>query len=306
MTVTEPAARYPLAEVFIASLQDGVAAGTAPPEALARLDQMLQDAWATARRDWPELDIAPASFASHLARVSSGGPDPTATLAGLAIADLYLACAALAGDPRALAAFESHTFGEINAAAAAVRAPPTDLEEVKQIVRTQLFVTGGRRPAGVAEYAGRGSVRGWVRVIATRELLRMRRKGIKEIPLEEHLLNDLETGADPEIDRLKLLYRGQVANALREAIERLDVRDRLLLRYQICDRMSIDAIGAIYQVHRATAARWLGKARDALVHLTKERLAILLSVEPGETDSILRLVQSQLDVSLERRLREDP
>lgn len=39
--------------------------------------------------------------------------------------------------------------------------------------------------------------------------------------------------------------------------------------------------------------------------LTKERLAILLSLDPGDTDSILRLVQSQLDVSLERRLRDE-
>jgi RNA polymerase sigma-70 factor (ECF subfamily) len=69
--------------------------------------------------------------------------------------------------------------------------------------------------------------------------------------------------------------------------------------------LSISDIGAIYQVHRATAARWLSKARATLIDLTKEQLAILLSVEPGETDSILRLVQSQLDVSLERRLRDD-
>ena len=52
------------------------------------------------------------------------------------------------------------------------------------------------------------------------------------------------------------------------------------------------------------AAVWLGKARSALLSLTKERLAIILSVDPGETDSILRLVQSQLDVSL-RQLMAD-
>ena len=73
---------------------------------------------------------------------------------------------------RALGAFESHTFGEIDAAAAAVRAPEADTEEVKQIVRTQLFVADSGRSPGIAGYAGRGSLRGWVRVIATRELLR--------------------------------------------------------------------------------------------------------------------------------------
>ena len=306
MTVTEPASPYRLADVFVASLPADSAARAAPPASLARLDELLENAWTTARREWMDIDVAADRFVTHLARVTADATDPTEALAGLATADLYLACAAVDGDQRALGAFESHTFGEIDAAAAAIRAPEADTEEVKQIVRTQLFVPDSGKSPGIAGYAGRGSLHGWVRVIATRELLRMRKRGRREIPLEEHLLNEIEAEGDPEIDRLKQLYRGQVADALRDAIERLDVRDRLLLRYQICDGMSIDAVGAIYQVHRATAARWLGKARSSLVELTKQRLAILLSVDPGDTDSILRLVQSQLDVSLERRLRDDP
>lgn len=303
--MTEPEPRYPLAEAFVASLAPGARARAASLASLARLDEVLQSAWSAGRRAWPQLDLSPHRFAAHLGRLSSDAPDPAETLSELATADLYLACAALAGDRRALGAFESHTFSEIDAAAATLRAPGADMEEVKQVVRAQLFVADGDRSPGVADYAGRGSLRGWVRIIATRELLRMMRRGRKEIPLEEHLLHDLEAEADPEIERLKQLYRAQVSDALREAIGRLDVRDRLLLRYQICDGMSIDAIGAIYQVHRATAARWLNKARSALVELTKDRLAILLSVDPSDADSILRLVQSQLDVSLERRLRDD-
>jgi len=305
MTATEPGQAYPLANAFVASLTSADRAGAESAATLAQLDEGIERAWSAARGEWPDLDIAPTRFAAHLGVAASGAPDPIASLGDLATSDLFLACAALAGNERALSQFESHTFGEIDAAAASLRAPDSDVEEVKQIVRTQLFVAQGQRSPVVADYAGRGSLRGWVRVIATRELLRMRRKARKEIPLEEHILHDLETQGDPEIDRLKQAYRGQVASALREAIDLLDVRDRLLLRYQICDHLSIDAIGAIYQVHRATAARWLSKAREALVDLTKERLAILLSLDPGDTDSILRLVQSQLDVSLERRLRDE-
>jgi len=234
-----------------------------------------------------------------------GGDEPLAVIGELATSDLYLAVATLEGVDRALTVFEEHTFGEIQAAAAALRASESDLEEAKQVIRTLLFVADGARGPAVAQYAGRGSLRGWVRIIATRELLRMRRQERKEIPLEEYILHDLETQPDARIVRLKDAYRAQVADALRDALERLDTRERLLLRYQICDRLSISDIGAIYQVHRATAARWLSKARATLIDLTKEQLAILLSVEPGETDSILRLVQSQLDVSLERRLRDD-
>lgn len=302
----EPVQRYPLADAFLVSFPSSDHERAASEASRAALDQQLTGAWAAAREEWPDLDVPAEEFAAHLGRVAAGTIDPATSIRELATTDLYLACAAVHGSARALTAFESHTFGEINSAAAALRAADADVEEVKQVIRTQLFVSDGIRPPVIADYAGRGSLRGWVRVIATRELLRMRRKSRKEIPLEEHILHDQETQGDPELDRLKHAYREQVASALRDAIERLETRERLLLRYQICDRLNIDEIGAIYQVHRATAARWLGKARSALLSLTKERLAIILSVDPGETDSILRLVQSQLDVSLESRLRDEP
>lgn len=278
------------------------AAGDPPRSdtSLAALEDDLRRAWSAAREAWPDLDLPAAHFAAHLGRVAPAGSHAL----HLATSDLYLACAALGGDQRALGLFESHAFREIDAAGAALRASAADLEEVKQIVRTQLFVPDGDRPPAIAEYAGRGSLRGWVRVIATRELLRMRRRVGRELPLEDHILHVVDDG-DPDLERLKQLYRSQVADALRDAIGRLEVRERLLLRYHLCDHLSIDEIGAIYQVHRATAARWLGKARETLLELTRQRVAILLSVDPGETDSILRLVRSQLEVSLERHLRED-
>lgn len=304
MTTTVPGQRTPLAAAFSES---AVERDHQPPyeRDAARLEKALELAWTRARETWPELDVPAARFAAHLGRAARGTADPVAAVQELATSDLYLACAALDGGERALTHFESHTFGEIQSAGAALRASETDVEEAKQVIRTQLFVADGPRGAAIAEYAGRGSLRGWVRVIATRELLRMRRRQRKEIPLEEYILHDMETQPDAAIARLEDVYRTQVADALREALTRLDIRERLLLRYHICDQLSIDDIGAIYQVHRATAARWLSKARSTLLELTKEQLAILLSVEPGEADSILRLVQSQLDVSLERRLRDD-
>jgi RNA polymerase sigma-70 factor (ECF subfamily) len=295
--------RHPLAASFVA------AAGTENERAmtaqeLARLDERLRAAWTTARKAWPGVEVPAERFAAHLGRVVDRETDPGVVLADLATDDIYLACSAASGDEKSFALIEGHAFGEVNAAGAALRAPPADVEEIKQIVRTILFVSDRDRAASIGDFAGRGSLRGWVRVIATRELLRLRRKTSRETPLEEHILN-FEAHGDPEFERLKEAYRAQVADAVREAITALDVRDRLLLRYQVCDRLNIDEIGAVYQVHRATAARWLTKARAALVDLTKQRLAIRLSVDPSETDSILRLVQSQLDVSLERRLRDD-
>ncbi len=70
------------------------------------------------------------------------------------------------------------------------------------------------------------------------------------------------------------------------------------------DGLNIDEIGAIYRVHRVTAYRWLEKARDALVKHTQKLLAAQLKVEKREFDSIMRLIRSQLHLSLVRHLGE--
>jgi len=73
---------------------------------------------------------------------------------------------------------------------------------------------------------------------------------------------------------------------------------------QVVHDMSIDEIGAAFGVHRATAARWLNRARTALVAATHKRLAARLEIPVEQIDSVIRLVSSQLDASVIRYLRE--
>jgi RNA polymerase sigma-70 factor (ECF subfamily) len=80
-------------------------------------------------------------------------------------------------------------------------------------------------------------------------------------------------------------------------------RDRTLLRYRYIDDLDIDAIGAVYRVHRATAARWLQRIRRELLEDTRARLAAKLAVKTDELDSILRFIGSQLDISIGSALR---
>ena len=114
----------------------------------------------------------------------------------------------------------------------------------------------------------------------------------------------LTSGVDPALEALKAEYRTEFAISLREAIELLSVEDRTLLRQQIVDGMSIDAIGVAYGVHRATAARWLNRARGALVAATHQRLAERLKLPVEQIESVIRFVQSKLDASMIRYLEE--
>jgi len=64
----------------------------------------------------------------------------------------------------------------------------------------------------------------------------------------------------------------------------------------------VASIAAVNIFHRATASRWVNAARDALGEHLREQVAKRLAIPVEEVDSIVRLVQSQVEVSLARIL----
>lgn len=268
------------------------------PAALAAWEAVL----AGARRAWPQMTVDEAKLAEFLGP-RLAGPDVAAALAAAPAGDLAIAAMCNAGEPTAHAAFDA-ILGEVSAAGAATRAPADVVEDVKQVLRVQLLVPREGKPPGIAGYRGKGPLRGWVRITATRELIRHLKKRAKEVPLERSLEDALGTASDPMLSQLKAEYRAEFATALRDAIAGLSAEDRTLLRQSIVEQLSIDAIGAAFGVHRATAARWLGRARAALVTGTRTYLAQRLAMPVEQIDSVIRLVQSRLDASMVRYLRD--
>lgn len=255
-----------------------------------------------ARTAWPDVRIEPAQIVEFIAQRLAGA-DLAGALATAPAADLVLAASCAEQEPTAHAAFDS-VLTEVDAAGASTRSPRDLVDDVKQVLRVQLLVARDGKPPGITGYRGKGPLRGWVRITATRELIRHQRKRAREAPSERPLDEALGDAGDPLLSQLKSEYRSEFATALREAIAELDAEDRTLLRQQIVDQLSIDEIGAAFGVHRATAARWLQRARGALVTATRGRLAARLKLSVDEIDSVIRLVQSQLDASVIRYLRD--
>lgn len=246
------------------------------------------------RTAWPAVEVSDAAFAAFLAARLKDGDLADAVL-GAPAADLWIACGCAAGVPAALAGFES-VLAEVDAAGRTARAAADLVDEVKQKLRTTLLVADGDKPPGIVAYRGKGSLRGWIRVTATRELVRLEQKARRATPLEDAVLD--EPQGDPAIEQLKARYRAELGLAIKEAIGRLDSEDRTLLRHHLIDRLSIDQLGARYGVHRATAARWLARARAALVTATQTELAVRMRLGADEVSSVIRMVSSRLDASL--------
>ena len=76
-----------------------------------------------------------------------------------------------------------------------------------------------------------------------------------------------------------------------------------MLRQHTLDRLAIDQLAALHGIHRATAARWVEAARQAVIAGTRRALTQRMRLSKDELASIIRLIQSQLDISLPDVLR---
>lgn len=256
---------------------------------------------AQARERWSTFVVEPAAFARW---VSDRIPDSEVHAARGA--DLYLACACVAGDGAAIAAFEAAYGESIAAILRRYRRASHAADELGQRVRIRLLVRDGDRPAALHQYGGRGELASFVRVVASRIALMYLRDELESPGGTDELDAQLADQGDLALDHLKQTYRAEFRAALVLALGRLEARQRTLLRYQLCDELTIDQVGAIYRVHRATAARWLAQARAQLIRGVHEELATRLAVTPRELEEVLYLVQSRLDVTIERLLRSRP
>jgi RNA polymerase sigma-70 factor (ECF subfamily) len=268
------------------------------------LGELLAGMVEKARGQWSALGHDPELFLADLARKVPEGASLEEFLRSLWVADLFLASACAHGVPGAIAAFEAEYFGEVDAALLDAKVPHHLIEEIKQILRERFFVTRLERQPAVATFNGRGSLRAWVRISAMREVFRHGGAQKRWVQLEEDQLSEMAAPVDdPELGFLKKRYRVEFRKAFDESFATLSPRQRNLLRHSYLDRMNIDQIGQVYQVHRATAARWLAQARDDLLQGTKEALRGRLEIDHEEYENLIQLIVSNLDVSIHSLLK---
>jgi RNA polymerase sigma-70 factor (ECF subfamily) len=147
----------------------------------------------------------------------------------------------------------------------------------------------------MASYDAAHALGAWARVIALRLMLDKVPRRAPERTLEGAVLDSLHAiDGDPEL----LAQRSGDARLVRGVIEAacraLDARSRRMLRHSLVEARTVDEIGALYGVHRATAARQVRRALELLVASARAAL--------GGTDAATPVALSRVDLSLERWL----
>lgn len=253
----------------------------------------VDDLFRAGAEAWPDIEVDRDHYAAALERHGEAATKG---------ADLYIAVACVDGNRRAIETVRAMLATEVRFAATKTTASDDQLAEVTAQMSRVLFVDEPERPAALRAYSARGDLKAYLHVIARRELVRVVNAGRREVGADDNLFDAIVPRTDPELSMLRERYRGEVDEAMKEAVRALDERERALLRYAFVDGLNVDDIGTLYDVHRATAARWVASARERLGSAIRDALAARLKIDVDEVDSIVRLVQSRIDISLDRAL----
>ncbi len=257
-------------------------------------EDAVQHMFREGQRKWPLVKLGFETFSGHCSRLLSMSEADNAPCEA---ADLYLCCACAEAQPDALRAFEGEGMNVAKAAIARINGEPDFVQDTLQEVWDKLLLGSEAR---VRQYAGRGPLKAWVRVAATRVALdRYRARGRyvgRHVELSERLAAQQ---ASPEVLLTKARYGALFEGALHDAVAGLSAQERNVLRMHVAGRCSIDEIGRAYNVHRATAARWLDRTRAQIYESVRQELCERHDkLTASEFKSLATLMGSQLELSL--------
>jgi len=253
----------------------------------------LLAAFEAGRERWPGVALPLEDFARRMDALEIDGED-----LALRGPDLYLAAACATGDEAALRHFDAAFVSDVGRRLARFDLSDGKLDEVRQRIRTKLFV--GPAP-GIGGYRGRAPLSAWLHVTAVRVATDVAAIGGSR-GTEVEIVGLIAPEQTPEIETARNMYGERFREALEASFAALTPREKTILRLHVVDGLNIDAIGAIYAVHRATAARWLVGIRARVYDRLKKDFEMRWNASSSELRSLVWLLRDQIHITAKRVL----
>ena len=215
---------------------------------------------------WPTLAVEPAILRRHLASVFLEGSVDLSTLH----TDLFLACASLEGVAGARELLETHALADAPKAARRVAKEDHLVEEVVADLRLALLSPIGDKAPLLTRYQGRGPLKSFVLVLATRRTLDRKRRQ-REVPTDRPDTGVLSKSFVDGGERQRLGEEFLVV--FKKHLDRLPARERSVLRDHVVKGVTLDTLARTHGAHRATVARWIASAKQAVFDATRAELS---------------------------------
>jgi RNA polymerase sigma-70 factor (ECF subfamily) len=276
----------------------GSASARAPGDGAA-LEKLLASFYARGREAYPRIALDEQAFGRHLARCAKEAK--ASSLADLPAPDIYLACACAARVRGAATAFERKFGPIIRRAISRVLKSADERQEAEQRAWDHIVVEGARGAPRITHYLGQGPLENWVSVAAMRIAVSFGRAESAERRLRAKVVSDTSR-IDAEGMSMKGQLREAFEAAVAEALGGLKARERLILKLHVVSGMTLEAISKSLGVSRQAVSKTFSRTREGILGSVEASLRRRLKISRGELSSVLRLVASQLDVSVSRIL----
>lgn len=247
----------------------------------------------------PELPLDREAFAAHLARTRHARH---AIDVPFFVEDLYLAAACVARVEPAARLFRDR-FGPIIRRVLTGLAPaPAFREDIEQQIYEQLLVGGGPRgEPQIQSYAGQAPLGAWLSVVAQRAVIMALRADGSRARARDRAAREKLTEAVYDCAGESAVIRGEARPLVKQALARawteLPTRDRTVFHLHVVGGAGIERLSKMYRVSPSTISRWIARARASLLSKTQELLSAELRLTSAESDSLIALVASKLDIS---------
>ena len=272
---------------------------TSAGHADGKLEKLLASLYARGQEAHPCILVDEAVFGRHLARCM--GDANASALADLPAEDLYLASACAAHARGAATAFERKYGAVIRRAIARVIKSADERQEAEQRAWHHIFVEDGPGPPRITQYRGRGPLESWVSVAAMRVAVSFVRAESAGRRLHSKVVADT-MGVDAEGKSIRKELRVAFETAVAEALDGLKPRERLILSLHVVSGMTFEAIGKSLGVSRQAVSKAFAHCRESILVEVGGLLKRRLKMSESELSSALRVVGSQLDISISRVL----
>jgi len=231
----------------------------------------LQDTYALGRSTWTEIALSYERFHRHATRLGY-----SCCVVPAHPRDLYLCAACEDGQSAAYQALEARYFPTLGRVLCRILGDQAAAEEVLQEIRTRLFV--GSAPK-IANYRGSGPLAGWLRTLAVhaaQDRLRansVQRGRLRQLASAQRTVLCAMTPDEGGETAFRRDYAQVCARAWSAAIGSLAAQERRLLHHHFVSGLSIDRLGPLYRVHRATIHRRIRRATEQVRCQVRQALA---------------------------------
>ena len=204
-------------------------------------------------------------------------------LGSLRLEELALACACAAGNDAAWEHFVLE-YRPILYRAADALDPSGGARELADSLYADLFGLQGDPPSERQSlfryFHGRSSLATWLRAVLAQRLVDRARVRARTAPLPDEEPAAAQPAPDPDRGRYLTLIHG----AFRDALGRLDPRDRLRLLYYYAQGLTLAETGRLLREHEASVSRHLSSARKTIRREVERQLRETAGLDADEIE----------------------